>query len=240
MKKKAKLGFAVVAVMLLVVGVQQGLKYYLQGPPRPFNSILISGETEDVNKGKEIYKDNTKYTKDYKYKTITTKCRKLDENGNPKIDEDGKEVFYEYTDLVITKDTAKQMLNDQVLRLIKNPGSGSIETILLESIPNINSDKAIYFGSGEDKDKKLEINGKDIPLEYGSYSWIGYYPSEQGTLMIIDDETYKSIDDKEKTMSLIRFAKGKKDLRNAKDKAEVKEKLADTQIIEINYANVEK
>lgn len=132
------------------------------------------------------------------------------------------------------------MLNDQVLRVLKNPGSGSIETILLESIPNINSNKAIYFGSRENKDKKLVVSGKDIPLEYGSYSWPGYYPSEQGGLIVTDDETYKSIEDKEKTMSLIRLAKGKKDLRDAKYKAEVKEKLSDIQIIEINYANVER
>lgn len=239
MKKISKLVLGVVAISLLVVGVQKGIKYYLQGPAREFNSILISGELENVNKGKEIYKDNTKYTKDYKYKIVTNTEKMLDEKGNVEIGEDGKEISVESKFLVITKDTAKEMLKDQVLRTLKNPGSGDIETKLLESIPNIDTDKTIYFGN-ENKDNKLEINEKNIPLEYGSYSWIGYYPSEQGGLIVTDDETYKSIEDKEKAMSLIRFNKGKKDLRNAEDKEEIKQKLSKAQITEINYANVEK
>lgn len=239
MKKISKLVLGVVAISLLVVGVQKGIKYYLKGPAREFNSILISGELENVNKGKEIYKDNTKYTKDYKYKIVTNTEKMLDEKGNVEIGEDGKEISVESKFLVITKDTAKEMLKDQVLRTLKNPGSGDIETKLLESIPNIDTDKTIYFGN-ENKDNKLEINEKNIPLEYGSYSWIGYYPSEQGGLIVTDDETYKSIEDKEKAMSLIRFNKGKKDLRNAEDKEEIKQKLSKAQITEINYANVEK
>lgn len=239
MKKISKLVLGVVAISLLVLGVQKGIKYYLQGPAREFNSILISGELENVNKGKKIYKDNTKYTKDYKYKIVVNTEKMLDEKGNVEIGEDGKEISVESKFLVITKDTAKEMLKEQVLRTLKNPGSGSIETVVLESIPNIDTDKTIYFGD-ENKDKKLEINRKDIPLEYGSYSWVGYYPSEQGSLIVTDDETYKSIEDKEQIMSLIRFDKSKKDLRNTKDKEEIKEKLSKVQITEINYVNVEK
>ncbi|MGL6107017.1 lipoprotein BA_5634 family protein [Romboutsia sp.] len=238
MKKTSKLIISVVAIILLVVGIQQGLKYFLQGAPRPFNAILISGNTESVNKGKEVYKDNTKYTKDYKYKIVTNTGKLLDENGKVEVGDDGKELFYEEKNLIITKETAKKMLKDQVLRVLKNPGSGSIETIVLESIPNIDSEKTLYFNN-DNEDKKLEINGKEIPLEYGSYSWIGYYPSEQGVLIVTDDQTYKSIEDEEKDMSLIRFAKGKKDLRNAKDKEEINKQLINTQITEINYANVE-
>ncbi|MGL5348704.1 MAG: lipoprotein BA_5634 family protein [Peptostreptococcaceae bacterium] len=240
MKKTSKLIIGVLAAGLLVVGVQQGLKYYLQGPPRPFNALIVSGEKESVDKAKEIYKDNTKYTKDYKYKIATTDSGKvLDENGNVEVDEDGKELTYEYESLIISKSTAKNMLKDQVLRVKNDPYSGSILTSVLESIPNIDTDKVIYFGN-ENKEMKVEINGKNMPLEYGSYSWIGYYPSEQGGLIVVDDEMYSSITDNEKDMSLIRFAKGKKDLRNAKDKEEPKQKLLDAKVIEINYANVEK
>ncbi|RDY24376.1 hypothetical protein CHF27_003200 [Romboutsia maritimum] len=239
MKKTGKLIIGIVAILLLGVGVQQGLKYHLQGPARPFNALLVSGEKENVDKAKEIYKDNTKYAKDYKYKTVTNKVKMLDEKGEPFISKDGKELTGESKFLLITKDTAKEMLKDQVLRVKKGTEDGSIQTTILESIPNIETDKTIYFGM-ENKDAKLEINGKNISLEYGSYSWIGYYPSEQGGLIVTDDETYKSIEDKEKDMSLIRFAKGKKDLRNAKDKEEINKKLISTQIIEINYANIEK
>ena len=239
MKKTSKLIIGVTATLLLVVGVQTGIKYYLQGPARPFNALIVSGEKENVDKAKAIYKDNTKYTKDYKYKIAITDAGKvLDENGNVEIGEDGKELIYEHKSLVISKDTAKEMLKDQVLR-VKDEKEGSILTSVLESIPNIDSEKTIYFGN-EDKDIKVEINGKNVPLEYGSYSWIGYYPSEQGGLIVTDNETYKSIEEKEMDMSLIRFAKGKKDLRNAKDKEEPKQKLLKAQVIEINYANVEK
>lgn len=238
MKKTSKLITSGIAIILLAVGIQQGLKYYLQGPPRPFNAILISGSAESVKKGKEVYKDNTKYTKDYKYKiAITDSGKVLDENGKPEIGDDGKELTYEYKSLVISKDTAKKMLKDQVLR-VKVSKEGSIQTTVLESIPNIDTKKTLYFGM-ENKDKIVKINGKKVPVEYGSYSWIGYYPSEQGELIITDDETYKSIQDEEKDMSLIRFAKGKKDLRNAKDKEEINKQLINTQISEINYANVE-
>lgn len=231
MKKISKLILGVVAVSLLVVGAQTGIKNYLQGPARPFNSILISGNIENSNKAKEIYKDNTKYTKDYKYKTVT--------NIEKSVDEDGKEQTYENKYLIITKSTAKEMLKDKVLRKKKDkdPSSGSLETVVLESIPNINTDKSIYFGYPSE-DKKLEINSKNIPLEYGSYSWIGYYPSNEGSLIITDDNTYKSIENEEKVISLIKFKKGTKDLRDSKDKIEVNKKLTKIQNIEINYANI--
>jgi len=238
MKRASKLIIGILATLVLVVGIQQGLKYYVQGPARYFNSIIISGDVGSVNKGKEIYKDNTKYTKDYKYKIVINTQNVLDQNGKVEVGDDGKELIHENKFLTITKDTAKKMLNDQVLReRVKE--EGSIQTNILESIPNIDSKDTIYFGS-EDKDKKIEINGKSIPLEYGSYSWIGYYPSEQGGLIVVDDETYKSIEDSEKNMSLIKFAKGKKDLRNAKDKEEINKQLINAQLIEINYANVDK
>jgi hypothetical protein len=231
MKKISKLILGVVAVSLVVVGAQIAIKNYLQGPARPFNSILVSGNKESSNKAKEIYKDNTEYTKDYKYKTVT--------NIEKRVDENKKEQTYENKHLIITKSTAKEMLKDKVLRKKKDKdaSNGSLETVLLESIPNINTEKSIYFGY-PNEDEKLEINNKNIPLEYGSYSWIGYYPSNEGSLIITDDNTYKSIENEEKVISLIKFKKGTKDLRDSKDKIEVNKNLAKIQNIEINYANI--
>lgn len=253
MKKTNKIVLGVAATLLLVVGVQQGLKYYLQGAPRPFNALLISGDTQNVNKAKDIYKDETKETKDYKYKTVINKEKALDENGNVVIekplDKNGKEIegaegvelIYEHKFLVITKSTAKEMLKDQILRVRKDedPSSGSLETVVLENIKEIDSDKSIYLGYPE-KNKKMEVNGNTIPLQQDSYSWIGYYPSAEGTIVITDDNTYESIDDKEKVMSLMKFKKGNRDLRNAEDKAEPTERLVNIPNIEINYADIKK
>lgn len=58
--------------------------------------------------------------------------------------------------------------------------------------------------------------------------------------MIVDDNTYNSIQDKEKTIGLIKFDKGTKDLRNVKEKNEPKEKLSGIENIEIDYANTKK
>lgn len=59
MKKPVKLIIGAVVLVSLATGIQQGLKYYLQGPKRAFNALLISGDLENVNKAKDIYKDNT-------------------------------------------------------------------------------------------------------------------------------------------------------------------------------------
>lgn len=230
------------AVMLVVAGGAKGVKEirtYFKGEPWPFNSILVSGNIESIDKAKEIYKDNTKYTKNYKYKIVTKTEKALDENGKVLM-ENGKEVTNEYKYLVITKDTAKEMLKDGVIRERKSKENddGNLDTNVIKNIPNIDGEKSIFFGR-PDTEIKFEVNGKKVPTVHGIYGWIGYYPTEQGTIIITDDDTYKSINEEEKYMSLIRFKKGKMNVRNAKDKEAVKQKLSNIKDIEINYANVE-
>jgi hypothetical protein len=237
MKKINKWIISIFSIVLIISGTN-GIKNYLRGPSRPINSIIVSGNIKDVNKAKEIYKDNTKYTKDYKYKILTKTEKATDENGKPLI-EKGKQLIDEFNYLIINKRTAKEMLKNQVLRVRKDKEiNGNIETEILTDIPNIDGDKCIYLGSPYEE-LKLDINGKNIPIEYGSYAWIGYYPSEVGPIIITDDETYKSIDNEEKVFSLIRLEKGRKDLRNAKDKEKVEQKLLGVPNIVINYAEIQ-
>lgn len=230
MKKPVKLIIGAVVLLSLATGIQQGLKYYLQGPKRAFNALLISGDLENVNKAKDIYKDNTEYTKDYKYKTVVNSKKTKDKNG--------KEIVYEEKFLVLNKDTAKEMLKDQVIRVKKdqNPESGNIQTSVLEEIKDIDTDKNIFLGDRR-ANEDIQINDKKIDLEQDKQSWIGYYPDDDGYIMIVDDNTYNSIQDKEKTIGLIKFNKGTKDLRNAKEKNEPKEKLSGIENIEIDYVN---
>lgn len=241
MNKITKWTLGALAAILVVAGGAKGVKEirtYFKGEPWPFNSILVSGNIEGIDKAKDIYKDNTKYTKNYKYKTVTKTEKALDENGKVLM-KNGKEVTYEYKYFVITKDTVKQMLKDDLIRERKSKeNDGNLDTEVIKSIPNIDGDKSIFFGS-LDTQIEFEVNGEKIPTVQGIDGWIGYYPTEQGKIIITDDDTYKSINEEEKYMSLIRFKKGKMNVRNAKDKEAVKQKLSNIKDIEINYANVE-
>ncbi|GAA0706554.1 hypothetical protein GCM10008904_15270 [Paraclostridium ghonii] len=241
MNKITKWTLGALAVMLVFAGGAKGVKEirtYFKGEPWPFNSILVSGNIESIDKAKEIYKDNTKYTKNYKYKTVTKTEKSLDEKGKVLM-ENGKEVTYEIKYFVITKDTAKEMLKDGVIRQKKN--EESLDTQVIKSIPNIDGDKSLFFGR-PDTEIKFEVNGKKVPTVHGIDGWIGYYPLGGTTIVteiITDDDTYKSINEEEKYMSLIRFKKGKMNVRNAKDKESVNQKLSNVKYIEIDYANVE-
>ncbi|WP_250675112.1 lipoprotein BA_5634 family protein [Paraclostridium ghonii] len=240
MNKITKWTLGALAVILVVAGGAKGVKEintYFKGEPWPFNSILVSGNIENIDKAKEVYKDNTKYTKNYKYKTVTKTEKVLDENGKALM-ENGKEVTYEYKYLVITKDTAKEMLKDELIRVRKSKeNDGNLDTEVLKNIPNIDGDKSIFFGR-PDTEIKFEVNGKQVPTVHGIDGWIGYYGGK-GTTIITDDDTYKSINEEENYMSLIRFKKGKMNVRNAKDKESVNQKLSNVKGIEIDYANVE-
>ncbi|GAA0706559.1 hypothetical protein GCM10008904_15290 [Paraclostridium ghonii] len=239
MNKITKWTLGALAAILVVAGGAKGVKEirtYFKGEPWPFNSILVSGNIEGIDKAKEIYKDNTKYTKNYKYKTVTKTEKALDENGKVLM-ENGKEVTNEYKYFVITKDTAKEMLKDDLIRERKSKeNDGNLDTQVIKSIPNIDGDKSIFFGR-PDTEIKFEVNGKKVPTVHGIDGWIGYYGGK-GTTIITDDDTYKSINEEENYMSLIRFKKGKMNVRNAKDKESVNQKLSNVKDIEIDYANV--
>ncbi len=222
---------AIIAVVVVFVVAAQEVKLYLKGENYPFNAIIISGENQSISKAKDVYKDNTKYTKDYKYKVVT-------QDKSTVVD--GKTMTHTEKYLIMTKETAKAMLKDQLFRIKKNDdNSGSLDTNLLTNIPNIDDNQSIILGSNYNKTiQKLNIKGIDIPLKYGNYSWIGYYPQE-GTIIITDNDTYKIIDGSEINMSLIRFKKGTMDCKSEKDKAKVNNKLSEVKKIDINYVIVE-
>ena len=194
----------------------------------PINAILVSGKSEDINEAKEVFKDNTKYIKEYKYKMVVK-----EETG---IADNGEEVTTTNKQMVITKNTVKEMVNDQIFRE-RTGGSDDLKTELLTEMPNIDSDKNIILGSDYEKAlNEVNINGLNIPVVYGCYSWIGYIPSDSFKI-IVDDSTYKSIDGEELEMSLIRLKKSKLDLRNVKDQMAVKSEISDiSEDIDVNFA----
>ena len=228
MKKLSKWiigGIVLVAIFFLA---SEGLNYYLKGPKMQINAILVSGKSEDINEAKEVYKDNTKYTKEYKYKMVVKEETNIADNG--------EEVTITNKQMLITKNTVKEMIKDQIFRE-KTSENGDIKTELLTEMPNIDSDKNIILGSDyENTVSEVNINGLNIPVVYGCYSWIGYVPSDSCKI-IVDDSTYESIDGEELEMSLIRLKKSKLDLRNVKDQMAVKSEISDvSEEIDVNFA----
>ena len=229
MKKSSKwivTGVVIVSIIICFVLAAQAVKVYLKGEKMPFNAILISGDDESVDKAKESYKDNTKYTKDYKYKIVTEEKEYVADNSEKEK--------YTNKDLVMTEDTAKSMLEDQIFRE-RRKGVNGLESDLLKTLPDLDGDQNILLGSDHDKTKsEVNIKGKDIAVKYANNSRIGYLPTT--TIIITDDDTYKEIDGEETNMILIRFKKGTKDYRNIKDQKEVEQKLSNIEDIDINYA----
>lgn len=230
MKKISKWILGGVIAVGIFTAASQGLQYVLKGPKKPFNAILVSGKSEDVKEAKEIYKDNTNYTKDYKYKIVTE---------DKTVVEDGKEIKDTKTYIVITKDTVKTMIKDQIFRE-KIDETSNLDTQLLKEMPNIDGNETLILGGAYYKDiSKLNIRGIELSMKYGNYSWMGYLPPE-GTIIIADDKTYDALKGSELDMTLIRFEKETLDLREASDMAKVKNTLSSVaDNIEINYSIIE-
>ncbi len=230
MKKINKLILGGVITVGIFALASQGIQYVLKGSKMPFNAILVSGKSEDVKGAKEIYKDNTKYTKDYKYKIVT--------QDEPVV-ENGEKLKNIQTYIVITKDTVKAMIKDQIFRE-KIDETSNLDTQLLKEMPNIDGNETLILGGDHYKDiSKLNIQEIELSMKYGNYSWMGYHPPK-GTIIITDDKTYDALKGSELDMTLIRFKKGTLDLRETSDIAKVRNTLSGiADNIEINYSIIE-
>ncbi|MGL5353824.1 MAG: lipoprotein BA_5634 family protein [Clostridium sp.] len=230
MKKYTKLIVSSLVLVGIFVVVSQGLQYLLKGNKMPFNAILVTGDKVDVNEGKEVFKDNTKEIKDYVGKMIVEETKKINDDGTEFILEDKK--------LLLNKNNAKEMLKNQIFRT-RIGETDDIVTEVTKEIPNIDSAKNILFGSDYDKTKtEMEVKGIKIPVEYGSYSWLGYYPLPV-EIIIVDDETYNLFNQEEINLSLIKFNNSKFDLRNPKDKAIIENKLSGIfDNVDISYVQI--
>jgi len=131
------------------------------------------------------------------------------------------------------------MIKDQIFRE-KIDETSNLDTQLLKEMPNINGNETLLLGSAYYKDiSKLNIQGIELSMKYGNYSWMGYLPPE-GTIIIADDKTYDALKGSELDMTLIRFKKGTLDLREASDMSKVRNILSGVaDNIEINYSIIE-
>lgn len=236
MKKKIKILVGVIIFAALIFSLQQGVKYFLQGPARLFNSVVISGSVQNVKAAKKALMESSQESKDYFYKTVYYKTEALDENEQPLKDPDtGEQLYTEYSFIVLSKSTAHQMLDAQMFRVKEEEiPDGSIATIPMTEIRGLDSQENLYFGAPE-LYIEMETDGISIPLAYANYAWIGYTP-EPATVAILNDATYDSIPGEQMQISMIRLKGGKKDLRDNSSKNAVISMLTAIPDIDIDYA----
>lgn len=236
MKKIVKIILFILISVAIFLLASKGINRYLYGEPMPFNGILVSGDKDSVNEAKEAFKDNTKYIKDYKFKIVTEEKEEVADNGE-KIKYTDRYVF-------MTKETSEAMLNDQILRERREDTTG-LESDLLKELPEIKDGKSLIFQKGYyfddekkvDLEKTIDIKGKEIDVIYGGDWRIGLIPIGLGKVIVTDNYTYKNIEGVETNMSLIRFEKGTKDYRKAKDQKEVTDKLSNIDNLDIDNIN---
>ncbi|MFE9080805.1 lipoprotein BA_5634 family protein [Bacillus mobilis] len=220
-------------VTLIFIGVGFTVKRYIEGPSQSVNGIMVSGTKEEITAVKNLYKGQTAKTEDYQYKLVT-EIKKQDETAeqNAAIKKEWKEKGVNMTEedmdkritelnttknqyAVITKSTAKKFLQKGILRTNVGNGSSLISSPVKE-IKELASEKNLFYAESdaneEIQDGKLNLNGQMIPVQHMKQNnWIGYFSSP---VVIVNNDTYKQLQEKEVGLSLIQFAKENFDYKN--------------------------
>ncbi|OUB91402.1 hypothetical protein BK784_24320 [Bacillus thuringiensis serovar medellin] len=220
-------------VTLIFIGGGFAVKRYIEGPSQTVNGIMISGTKEEVSAVKDLYKGQTAQTEDYQYKLVT-EIKKQENTGEEKeaIKKEWKEKGMNMTEeemdkeidkstvtkkqyAVITKSTAEKFLQKGILRT--NVGNeGSLISSPVKEIKELSSNQNLFYmesnATEEIKDGKLNLNGQMAPVQHiKQNNWIGYFSSP---VVIVNDETYEQLKEKEVSLSLIQFAKENFDYKN--------------------------
>lgn len=208
---KKIIGF--VLVIAIFAGIGFGVKRYIEGPSQPANGITVIGTEKDVNTVKQLYKDNTKQTFDYKLKLVTTTIsKKLSEEDQKELgmEFDTREEKYS----VITRSTAEQFMKKGIIRARQDPNSMSIISDPVTSIKELSNGQNLLFSLfDETKNNQIDLNGQLVPVQHVKHqAWIGYMPTTD--LVIVDDQTYNKLKEAESTLSLIHFQNYSYDYKN--------------------------
>ncbi|UHA73350.1 lipoprotein BA_5634 family protein [Paenibacillus sp. 481] len=211
---KKIIGF--VLVIVIFAGIGFGVKRFVQGPSQLVDGILVISTEKDAIKVKELYKDNSKQTIDYKLKLVTTtKSTKLSEADQKETGQQFDIRYIQYS--VVNRSTAEQLVKKGIIRARKDPNSASILSEPVTSIKELSSGQNLYYSmhDAEMINNQIDLNGQMIPVQYVEHQqWIGYSPMD---LVIVDDKTYNQLTEPESTLSLIQFQNGRFDYKN-KDK----------------------
>lgn len=204
-------------VIVIFIGIGFGVKRYIEGPSQAVNGVLVIGTENDTNKVKELYKDNTKQTIDYKLKWVTTKkITKLTEQAQKETGQEFETRDIKYS--VVTRSTAEQFVQKGILRARQDPLSSSIISDPVTSIKELSNGQNLFysFSDADMKNNQIDLNGQLVSVKYVNHQmWIGYIP--QADLVIVDDQTYNQLTEAESTLSMIQFENGSFDYKK-KDK----------------------
>ncbi|MFJ6209453.1 lipoprotein BA_5634 family protein [Lysinibacillus sp. NPDC092081] len=180
-----------VLVIAIFIGIGFGVKRFIEGPPQSVNGILVIGSEKDVNKVKQLYKNKTKQTIDYKMKFIVTK------KGESNL---------KYA--VINKTTAEQLVKKGIIRERKDPKSESIISEPVHEIKELPGSLNLFYSlsDGDMEYHQIDLNGQMIPVHYIKHqAWIGYIPMD---LVILNDQTYDALADSESMLTLFQLDSG--------------------------------
>lgn len=117
---------------------------------------------------------------------------------------------------VITKSTAEKFLKKGIIRTPLSKEDSSMISASVKEIKELAREKNIFYRKnaedGEVKDGNLNLNGQMIPVQHiEQNNWIGYFSSP---IVIVNEEAYKQLKEKEVSLSLIQFAKENFDYKN--------------------------
>ncbi|WP_336974001.1 lipoprotein BA_5634 family protein [Bacillus thuringiensis] len=246
-------------VTLIFIGVGFTVKRYIEGPSQSVNGIMVSGTKEEITAVKHLYKGQTAQTNDYQYKLVT-EIQKQENTAEQKeaIKKEWKEKGVNMTEeemdkeidksivtkkqyAVITKSTAEKFLKKGILRT--NAGNeGSLISSPLKEIKDLSSEKNLFYtesdANEEIQDGKLNLNGKMIPVQHMKQNnWIGYFSSP---VVIVNNDTYKQLQEKEVGLSLIQFAKDNFDYKNKNKLNTVVENISKVYDVKEDNGNYDK
>ncbi|WP_242298518.1 lipoprotein BA_5634 family protein [Bacillus cereus group sp. BfR-BA-01382] len=241
---KKIIGFLVVTAIFIGIGF--AVNRYIHGPSQPVNGIMVSGTKENIYAVKKLYKDQNVQTADYSYKLVTELIKQeLTTEQKEQIKKQWKEKRENMTEeemdkeldkpsvrkkqyAVITKSTAEKFLKKGIVRRPLSKEDSSLTSTPVKEIKGLASEKNIFYKKNvedeEIKDGKLNLNGQMIPVQHiEQHNWIGYFSSP---IVIVNEETYKQVKEKEVNLSLIQFAKENFDYKNKNKVKKVVENIS--------------
>ena len=227
--------FAVIIAIFAAIGL--GVKRFVEGPGQPVDGILVSGTAVDVEKAKQVFKEDIKKSMDYKVKYVTTtkEIQFSEEEKQEEIKDEDKISTHEYA--VISNSTALKLFNKGILRARKDPLSGSIISEPVKDKNKVSSNQNLYFSldDGYVENNQVNLNGKMIHVKYVKQQiWIGYAPMD---LVILKDQDYNLLSEPESIMRLIQFKNRNFDYKNKQEVAKVLKELNKTSPISENKIN---
>lgn len=228
---KKLIGF--VLVIIIFAGIGFGVKRFVEGPSQPVNGIVVIGTEQEVNKVKALYKENTNQTTNYTLKLVTTKkMTPLSEEDQKETDQQFDIRYINYS--VVNRATAEQFVKNGIIRARKDPESLSIISEPIDTIKELSTGQNLYFSLNdfEINNNQIDLNGLMVPVQYVKHqAWIGYRPTMD--LVIVDDQTYNKLKEKESTLSLLPLQADRFDYKNKVKVNEVINKIGSV------YANSE-